>query len=125
MQNVLKGLSGLALLDAVSAANTAAATSAWIDVKGYEGIITLVLSVGTITGTLTFTFEEADNVSGDNNVAVVPIEGAIAQITTANDNVLILRSFDARRIRSHLQVIGTVATGPAPVAYSLIGLSKY
>ena len=125
MQHILKGLSAVEIMNSISAANTAAATSGWIDAKGYEGLILILISVGIITGTVDFTFNDAINASGDSPAAIVPIEGNPAQVTTSNDDGVLVVSFDARAPRSHLRVIGTVGTGPALISYTMLGIKKY
>lgn len=114
----------LLLLAAQSAANTAAATSAWTAVAGYEGYVAVDINVGTITGTITFTFFTNDAASDSGEDAIVPLAGALAQVTTSNDVAVYRAVFDARVIQGYLKVVGTIATGPALVAYTLIGRKK-
>jgi hypothetical protein len=114
----------LLLMAAVSAANTAAATSAWTAVAGYEGIVAVDINVGVITGTLTLTFATNDAASDSGEDLIVPLGGALAQITTSNDVAVYRALFDSRVIQGYLKVIGTVVTGPALVAYTLIGRKK-
>lgn len=113
------------LIAPVSAANTAAATSAWTAVTGYEGEVAVIIGVGIITGTLDITFSTNTSGSDTGATAVVPKGGAIAQITTSNDDVVHIAVFDATQLRGHLKVIGTIATGPALIHYSLLGRTKY
>lgn len=114
----------LLLLAAQSAANTAAATSAWTAVAGYEGQVAVDINVGTITGTITFTFFTNDAASDSGEDAIVPLGGALAQVTTSNDVAVYRAVFDSRVIQGFLKVVGTVVTGPALVAYTLIGRKK-
>lgn len=115
-----------ALLSAVSAANTAAASSAFVDVRGYEGDVQLTLNVGIIVGTLTYTFQTATDGAGTGARTIVPNEGALTVVTTANDDPNCQKAtFEARNLDGFLKVIGTVVTGPAIVAYSLTGRKKY
>lgn len=109
----------------VSAANTAAATSAYVDVRGYEGEVLVLLNVGIITGTLDFTFSTNDAANGTGASLVVPLDGALAQVTTANDDAIYVARFDARSLRGYLSIIGTVGTGPALISYTIIGRKKY
>lgn len=109
----------------VSAANTAAATSAWTDVKGYEGEVLVLLAIGVITGTLDITFSTNDAGSDSGATAIVPLDGALAQVTTSNDDALYVARFDARLLRGFLKVVGTVGTGPALISYVLLGRKKY
>jgi hypothetical protein len=114
----------LLLLAPVSAANTAAATSAWTAVAGYEGIVSVHVHVGVITGTLDITFATNDAASDSGEDLIVPLGGALAQITTSNDVAVYKVNFDARVIQGYLKVIGTIVTGPAIIGYTLVGRKK-
>jgi hypothetical protein len=114
----------LLILASQSAANTAAATSAWIAVAGYEGHVKVVINVGTITGTIDFTFFTNDAASDTGEDAIVPLGGALAQVTTSNDVAVYQAIFDARVIQGYLKVVGTIVTGPAVVSYTLLGRKK-
>ena len=61
------------LLSPVSAANTAAATSGWVDARDAEGDIMFINQVGSLTGTITWTIETASDGSGTGAVAIVPL----------------------------------------------------
>jgi hypothetical protein len=122
---VVQTLTRTKVFAAVSAANTAAATSGWIDVRGYEGDIAFEISQGIITGTVDWTFEDSPNSGGTSNVAIVPIGGNLAQITTANDDAIYTAVFPATQPRGWMRIIGTVGTGPALIAVTIIGLKKY
>jgi hypothetical protein len=55
------------LLDAVSAANTAAATSGsgkWLDVRPYDGEIMVTLNLGAVTGTIAGKLQSATDANG-------------------------------------------------------------
>lgn len=108
----------------VSAADTTAATSAWTAVAGYEGIIAVDVNIGIITGTLTLTFATNDAASDSGEDLIVPLGGALTAITTSNDVAVYRALFDSRVIQGYIKVIGTVVTGPALVAYTLIGRKK-
>lgn len=127
MNNILGGLAGVSILEPIDAVDTAAATSAWVACSNYQGLITLVCFAGILdAGTLTWTFTEADNVTGTGAAAIVPVGGALTQVTTANDNPNIqLAQFDARAPRGFIQAVGTVVTGGALVSVSMFGLPQY
>lgn len=125
INNIVSSLTRTMIMAPVSAANTAAATSGWIDVRGYEGDIAIELDVGVITGTVDFTFEDSPNSGGTSNVAIVPIGGALAQVTTSNDVAIYTAYFPATQPRGWIKIIGTIGTGPAILAYNLLGLKKY
>lgn len=116
--------SALLLLASQSAANTAAATSAWAAIAGYEGQVLVVISVGTITGTIDFTFHTNSAASDSGQTAIVPLDGALAQVTTANDVAVYIARFDSRVLQGYLKVTGTIVTGPALLSYTLIGRKK-
>lgn len=111
------------VFNTVSAANTAAATSGWIDCKVYEGDVMITIATGAITGSLTVTFQDATDGVGTGAAAIVPNEGNPAVINTANQVRKV--TIPANAIRSHLQIVGTVVTGPVLLAYTLHGLPKY
>jgi hypothetical protein len=113
------------MLAAVSAANTAAATSSYIDVRGYEGQVAVEISQGVITGTVDYTFSTNDAASSSGATLIVPLGGALAQVTTSTDDAVFTAIFDAKQLRGYLAVVGTIVTGPAVVAYTFIGRKKY
>lgn len=125
LASAIGALTRLKLLAPVSAANTAAATSAWTAVPGYEGEVAVEIGVGVITGTLDLTFSTNDAASDSGATAIVPIDGALAQVTTSNDDAIYTAIFPAKALRGYLKVVGTVGTGPALIAYTLIGRKKY
>lgn len=121
----LSALSALQVLNSLSAANTAAATSGWIQVSGYEGEIAVVISTGVITGTITYTFNTATDGSGTGSAGITPLGGALTALTTSNDDgVPYVALFDTRALKGYIQVVGTIVTGPAPVSYTIIGRKK-
>jgi hypothetical protein len=121
----VSSLTTLKLLNSVSAANTAAATSAWIAVAEYEGHVGVLINTGIITGTITYTFATATDGSGTGSAAIVPLGGALTQVTTSNDDgTPYIAYFDKSALLGYIQVIGTVVTGPALISYTLIGRKK-
>lgn len=110
------------LLDPVSAANTAAATSAWVDVRKYEGDLTFKMQVGAMTGSLTWTIEDATDGSGTGSAGITPNEGAFA---AGAANQIQKRTVNAGATRGWVRCVGTIVTGPALVAVSLLAHPKY
>lgn len=104
------------LLDPVSAANTAAATSGWIDARKYEGDLVFTMQVGALTGSITWTIEDATDGSGTGASGVTPNEGAFA---AGAANQIQKRTVNAGAIRGWVRCVGTIVTGPALVAASL------
>jgi hypothetical protein len=114
-----------ALVAPVSAANTAAATSAWIDVRGFEGDLVFACNSGLLTaGTLDWTIEDATDGSGTGAAGVTPNEGAFTQVTTSNDPLAQKRTINASAVRGWVRAVGTIVTGPALVAASLLARPK-
>ena len=109
-------------LDPVSAANTAAATSGWIDVREAEGDIALTQQVGALTGTITWTIEDATDGAGTGAAGITPNEGAFA---AGAANQTQKRTVNASAVRGFVRCIGTIVTGPALVAAALQYHPKY
>jgi hypothetical protein len=110
------------LLDPVSAANTAAATSGWIDARKYEGDLVFTVQVGALTGSITWTIEDATDGSGTGAAGVTPNEGAFA---AGAANQVQKRTVNAGAVRGWVRVVGTIVTGPAVVAANLKSHPKY
>lgn len=106
-------------------ANTAGATSAWIDVRAYEGDLVIVSQVGAVTaGTITPTIEHASDGSGTGAAAITPNEGAFTAVTTSNDPLTEKRTINANAVLGWIRYVGTIATGPADVAVALLSRPK-
>lgn len=116
----------IAVLAPGEKANTAAATSPWIDVAKYEGDLVFVVQVGAVTaGDITFTLEDADDDSGTNNAAVTPVSGTPTVVDTDNDPLTQKIVVPANHVRGFVQLIGTVDTGPVDVGAALLAHPKY
>jgi hypothetical protein len=109
------------MLAPVSAANTAAATTPWIDVRRIEGDIAVLIAAGVGTGTLTPTLEQATDNSGTGAVALVPNEGVLGAQT---QNTFRKLTFRAQSTLGFVRVVGTIVTGPFLVAAHLQGRPK-
>lgn len=103
------------VLNPVSAANTAAATSGLIDCRPYKGTLLFVIQTGAITGTLDGKLQGADD-AGGTNLADIPGATA-AQVTAANKIAKILVPATARPF---IKYVGTVATGPVLIGVSMV-----
>jgi hypothetical protein len=101
------------LLDPVSAANTAAATSGWLDVRQAEGDIMVQAQVGALSGSITWTLETASDGSGTGATALTPAQGAFA---AGAANQVQKRTVPASSVLGWIRIVGTIATGPALVA---------
>lgn len=104
------------LLDPASAANTAAATSSWVDVRDSEGDIMFINQVGALTGSITWTIEHASDGSGTGAAAITPNEGAYS---AGAANQVQKRTVSANAIQGYVRCVGTIVTGPALVAVSV------
>ena len=109
------------LLDPVSAANTAAATSGWVDVRDREGDLVFITQVGAMTGSITWTIEDATDGSGTGGAGIVSDDGAFA---AGAANQIQKRTLSAGAVRGWVRVVGTIVTGPSLVAASIVARPK-
>lgn len=122
----LEGCSVTSILAAVDAANTAAATSDYVDVSGHEGQIGVILDTGIVDGgSITYSFLTAEDDGGTGEASIVPVTGAPTVVTTSNDPLVQMAVFDATQLKGFIKVVGTVATGGVLVSYTVVGLKKY
>ena len=112
---------------AVDPADTAAATSAYIDVGGYEGQIGVVVHNGIIgtNGSVAYTFLTASDDEGTGEAAVVPVNGALTTANEANEPLAQIAVFDVTQLKGFLKVVGTVTTDSGPTTYTILGEKKY
>lgn len=110
------------LLDPASAANTAAATSAWVDVTKAEGDVVFINQVGALTGSITWTIEEASDAGGTGAAGITPNEGAYA---SGAANQVQKRTIPAGAGKGFVRCVGTIVTGPALVAVNISYHPKY
>lgn len=104
------------LLSPVSAANTAAATSAWVDARQADGDIMFINHCGALSGSIVWTIEHATDGSGTGAAAITPNEGAYAAVTA---NSVQKRTVNGNAIGGWVRCVGTITTGPALVAASI------
>jgi hypothetical protein len=122
LANQGQAASAVKLLDPVSAANTAAATSGWVDVRAAEGDLVFKNQVGALTGSIAWTIEHASDGSGTGAVAITPNEGAYA---AGAANQIQKRTVNASAVLGWVRCVGTIVTGPALVAASVSYHPKY
>lgn len=110
----------VSLLDAVSAANTAAATSGsakWLDVRAYDGELLVIQQLGLITGTIAGKLQSATDANGTGAADITGATfGTTLQSTTAKcvvDPKTVVGGF--------LGYVGTIVTGPAIVSVTVAG----
>jgi len=122
MGNQGQAASVVKLLDPVSAANTAAATSGWVDVRAAEGDIVFTNQVGAMTGGIVWTIEDATDGSGTGGAGITPNEGAYA---AGAANQVQKRTLNASAVRGWVRCVGTITTGPVLVAANIKYHPKY
>ncbi len=110
-----RAATAVTVLPAVAAADTAAATSGWIDVRKYKGVIKFVVNTGTITGSVAGKLQGATD-SGGSGAA--DITGAThTSISTASQiREILLPATTA----PYVKYIGTVTTGPVVISVTLV-----
>jgi hypothetical protein len=111
------------LLDSISAAATANATSGsgkWLDVRPYDGEIMVTVNVGAVTGTIACKLQSATDANG---TGAADITGATFAATAANSCVKLAVS-PAQVVGGFLGVVGTIATGPSLISCVASGKKK-
>lgn len=119
--NEAQAATAAVLLNPVSAANTAAATSAWTDVRDREGDLMFTVQTGALTGSLVWTIEHASDGSGTGGAGITPNEGAFAAVTASQVQK---RTVPASSVAGWVRVVGTIVTGPVLVAASVAARPK-
>lgn len=117
----------IALLDPVDAANTAAATGAWIAAPAEaEGDLEVTIHVGVVTaGQIVPVIQDATDDQGAGAATVTPTEGGWTTITTSNDPAIMKRTIPVKALRAYYRFLGTITTGPVAVAASARYHPKY
>jgi hypothetical protein len=102
------------VVNTASCADTSAATSAYIDCRGYKGDLIFTQQSGAITGTLAGKLQGADDVGGTNSA---DITGAtFTSVTQANK----IQSISVpATYRPFIRYVGTVTTGPVLLSVHL------
>lgn len=107
------------LLTPVSAANTAAATSAaGVDLLDYEGPVLVTQHHGVGTGTIDGKIQDSADNSAFADVAGLTFS---QDTTTASVKALVVQS---KQVRRYIRYVGTIVTGPHLIAVSLSGVKK-
>lgn len=112
------------LLAPIDCANTAAATSAYVSVAEFEGVLAVIQHVGVVTaGTIVGKLVHADDDSGTN---VADITGAtFTSVGTSTDNSVQKIAVPVNGLKPYIGYVGTITTGPALVGASFLGTKKY
>jgi hypothetical protein len=99
------------LLDPASAANTAAATSAWTDISKVQGDIMFTFQTGAVTGSVAPRIETAYDAGGTGAAAVSPNDGDFTNGVTAN--TCQKRCINSNSAKGFVRIVGAITTGPA------------
>jgi hypothetical protein len=112
------------LIDAVSAANTAAATSGagkWLDVRIYDGEFLVTQQIGAVTGSITGKLQSASDANG---TGAADIAGATFTAVSSANNTQTF-ALDPKKVAGgFLGYVGTIATGPALVSVTAAAKKK-
>lgn len=113
----VRSVSPVVILAPIDCADTAAATSGWIDVRTYEGDIAIIQSTGVVTaGTIAGKIQEATDGSG---TGAADITGAtFTSVGTSTDNDV--QKLVIRNTAGYIRYVGTIGTGPALVGVSML-----
>jgi hypothetical protein len=116
-----------ALLHAVDAANTAAATSGtglWLDVRPYDGEILVTMNVGVVTaGTIVGNLQSATDANGTGAADITGY--TYTSVGTSTDLTTQTVVVDPKKVvGGFLGFVGTITTGPAAVSVVASGKKK-
>jgi hypothetical protein len=116
-----------ALLHAVDAANTTAASSGtgmWLDVRPYDGEILVTMNVGVVTaGTIVGKLQSATDANGTGAADITGY--TYTSVGTSTDLTTQTVVVDPKKVvGGFLGFIGTVTTGPAAVSVVASGKKK-
>lgn len=120
LNNEGQAATGTALINPANAANTAAATSSWIDVREYEGDLVFIQHIGARTGSIAGKIQDATDGSGTGS-------GDVTGATFTNvaaDNAFEKITVPAGSVRGWVRYVGTITTGPAQTAVCMLGRKK-
>jgi hypothetical protein len=120
LNNEASAATVVALINPASAANTAAATSGWIDIRQYEGDLAITQHIGAVTGSIAGKIQDATDGSG---TGVEDVPGATFTTVSSANNVQEI-AVSANAVRGWIRYVGTVVTGPALTAVSLLARPK-
>jgi hypothetical protein len=111
-----RGDAVVTMVNPASCADTTAATSAYIDVRGYKGDIIFTQHSGAITGTLNGKLQGADDAGGTNSA---DITGATFTAVSAANKLYSITV--PATYRPFIRYVGTVGTGPVVLGVHLRG----
>lgn len=121
--NQASAATATSLLDALSAAATANATSGsgkWLDVRIYDGELLVTQQLGAVTGTIAGKLQSATDANG---TGAADITGYTFGTNTANSTSTI--AVDPKKVvGGFLGYVGTIVTGPSLVSVVAAGKKK-
>lgn len=120
LNNEAQAATPIKLLDPQNAANTAAATGGWVDVRQYEGDIAVIQQVGALTGSIAGVVQDATDGSG---TGAANVTGAAFTSVAAANNIQEI-AVSASAVRGWIRYLGTVTTGPVQVSVSALARPK-
>jgi hypothetical protein len=121
MHNFPKASIAVALINAASCANTAAATGSAVNLMAsdFDGPMEFTQNIGAVTGTIVGKIQD----SADGSTDWQDVSGAaFASVGTANNTQRIV--VNAQATRGYVRYLGTIVTGPALVAVTCSGTPK-
>lgn len=125
MQNFASDVTSTSLIDAVSAAATANATSGngkWLDVRAYEGEILVTQQSGAITGSLAGKLQSASDANGSDAADITGY--TFTSVSAANKTYTCV--VDPKKVvGGFLGYVGTIVTGPVLISVVASGKKKY
>jgi len=122
LHNEGQAAASVILINPANAANTAAATSAWVDVRQYEGDLVFLQHIGALTGSIAGKIQDATDGSGTGVADVTG--GGFTSVAAAGPNDLQKITIPAGAVRGWIRYLGTVTTGPALTAVSMLARPK-
>jgi hypothetical protein len=109
------------VLASASLANTAAATSGWVDITNFEGTILVVANIGAVTaGNIVGKIQHATDSGGTGSADVT---GATFATASAPGTEVI--RVNANALGSYIRYVGTITTGPVVGGVVVLGSPKY
>ena len=110
------GASLVSVIPSASAANTAGATSGWIDCRTYVGTVIFDVHSGAITGSFVGKIQGASDSGG---TGAADLTGAThTSVSTANQVKSIVVAASSA---PYMRYVGTVTTGPVLLSVTLRG----
>src|SRR4051812_35307399 len=94
------------IITPVSAANTAAATSAWIAVGVWEGDVQVLVHSGAVTGSMASILQTADDGSGTGVRTVTFNDGTSAFTGISAADKIEAKTVDRKALGTHVKFVG-------------------